>query len=80
LSCQNQTRRAEITWKRIKAEGATDILSRSRKVLTQIPNKTNFVTAHDDGEKRPTAMQGRAGAGLASPAGTGAGAAPMVVD
>jgi hypothetical protein len=28
-----------------------DILSRSRKVRTQIPNKTNFVTAHNDGAK-----------------------------
>ena len=28
-----------------------EILSRSRKVRTQIPNKTNFVTARDDGQK-----------------------------
>jgi len=28
-----------------------EILSRSRKVRSQIPNKTNFVTARDDGQK-----------------------------
>jgi hypothetical protein len=28
-----------------------EILSRSRKVRTQISNKTNFVTARDDGAK-----------------------------
>ena|SRR5208283_4783099 len=62
----------------MKAEGATDILSRSRKVRTQIPNKTNFVTARDDGAKGQRPQRGRAGAGLASPAGTGAGAAVFV--
>ena len=35
----------------IHAEGVAEILSRSRKVRTQIPNKTNFVTARDDGQK-----------------------------
>jgi hypothetical protein len=35
----------------MKAEGATDILSRRRKVRTQIPIKTDFVTARDDGAK-----------------------------
>jgi hypothetical protein len=54
---------------------AAEILSRSRKVRTQIPNKTNFVTARDDGAKGQRTTQGRAGAGLAGPAGTGAGAA-----
>jgi len=29
----------------------TETLSRSRKVRTQIPNKTDFVTARDDGQK-----------------------------
>ena len=51
-----------------------EILSRSRKVRTRIPNKTNFVTARDDGAKGQRPPQGRAGAGLASPARTGAGA------
>jgi hypothetical protein len=46
-----------------------EILSRSRKVRTRIPNKTNFVTARDDGAKGQRPPQGRAGAGLASPAG-----------
>jgi hypothetical protein len=48
-----------------------EILSRSRKVRTQIPNKTNFVTARDDGAKGQQPTHGRAGAGLANPAGTG---------
>jgi len=36
---------------RVNCPGVTEILSRSRKVRTQIPNKTNFVTARDDGAK-----------------------------
>jgi len=50
-----------------------EILSRRRKVRTQIPNKTDFVTARDEGAKGQRPTQRRAGAGLASPAGTGAG-------
>jgi hypothetical protein len=56
-----------------------EILSRSRKVRTRIPNKTNFVTARDDGAKGQRPTPGRAGAGLANPAGTGAGAAAIVM-
>jgi hypothetical protein len=36
---------------RVNCPGVTEILARSRKVRTQIPNKTNFVTARDDGAK-----------------------------
>ena len=55
-----------------------EILSRSRKVRSQIPNKTNFVTARDDGTKGQRLLPDRAGAGLASPAGIGAGADMIV--
>ena len=55
------------------------MLSRSRKVRTQIPNKTNFVTARDDGAKGQRPTRGRAGARLVSFAGTGAGAAMIVM-
>ena len=47
-------------------------LSRSRKVRTQIPNKTNFAAVRDDGAKGQLPTHGRAGAGLASPARIGA--------
>jgi hypothetical protein len=44
-----------------------EILSRSRKVRTQIPNKTDFVTARDDGAKGQRPPRDRADAGFASP-------------
>lgn len=31
--------------------GVAEMLSRSRKVRSQVPNKINFVTARDDGQK-----------------------------
>ena len=52
-----------------------EILSRSRKVRTQIPNKTKMVAVCKDwpaartGAKGQRPPQGRVGAGLASPAG-----------
>ena len=60
--------------------GVAEILSRSRKVRTQIPNRIKMVAVCQDwpaartGAKGRRLPQGRAGAGLASPAGTGAGA------
>ena len=41
-----------------------EILSRSRKVRTQIPNKSNFVATATTGAKGQRPTQGRAGAGF----------------
>ena len=48
-------------------------------LATVLAGKAGRSTTRDDGAKGQTAMQGRAGAGLASPAGIGAGAGSIDV-
>ena len=68
----------------IHPEGVAEILSRRRKVRTRIPNKTKMVADRKvwpdarTGAKGQRPTHGRAGTGLASPAGTGAGACLIV--
>ena len=60
-----------------KSDSVGRLLEDKSNLATALAGKAGRSTTHDDGEKGQRPPQGRAGAGLASPAGTGAGAAQI---